>query len=98
MRRVTAAAQGVRQRFRAVLMTASAFILGVVPLLIATGAGAASRRSIAITVFGGMLAATTVGIIFVPLLFILLQRLGDRLTRRRSRRAASLARNLPSGS
>jgi multidrug efflux pump len=81
---VEAAAAGACQRFRAVLMTAFAFILGVVPLLVATGAGAASRRSMGATVFGGMLAATIVGIVFVPLLFIVFQRLGERLRRRRT--------------
>ncbi|MFX8114391.1 efflux RND transporter permease subunit, partial [Acinetobacter baumannii] len=55
---VDAAVAGARQRFRAVLMTALAFILGTVPLLVATGAGGASRRSIGTTVFGGMVAAT----------------------------------------
>ncbi len=69
-----AAVAGARARFRAVLMTAFAFILGVVPLLVATGAGAASRFSIGVTVFGGMLAATLVGILFVPLLFVLVER------------------------
>ncbi|TWA82971.1 multidrug efflux pump [Azospirillum brasilense] len=73
------AVMGARQRFRAVLMTALAFILGAVPLLVATGAGAASRRSIGTTVFSGMTAATLVGIIFVPVLFVAFQRLTERL-------------------
>jgi hydrophobe/amphiphile efflux-1 (HAE1) family protein len=79
---VEAAVAGARQRFRAVLMTALAFILGTVPLLVAHGAGAASRRSIGTTVFGGMVAATVVGIVFVPVLFVLFQRLTERLHRR----------------
>ncbi len=79
---VDAAVAGARQRFRAVLMTALAFILGTVPLLVATGAGAASRRSIGTTVFGGMVAATVIGIIFVPVLFVAFQRLSERLRRR----------------
>jgi multidrug efflux pump subunit AcrB len=54
---VQAAEEGLGERFRPVLMTAFAFILGVVPLVIATGAGAGSRRSIGATVFGGMLVA-----------------------------------------
>ncbi|WP_448191647.1 efflux RND transporter permease subunit [Azospirillum sp. sgz301742] len=79
---VEAAVTGARQRFRAVLMTAFAFILGTVPLLVATGAGAASRRSIGTTVFGGMVAATVVGIVFVPILFVAFQHLTERLHRR----------------
>ena len=80
---VDSAVLGARQRFRAVLMTALAFILGAVPLLVATGAGAASRRSIGTTVFSGMTAATLVGIIFVPVLFVAFQRLTERLVKRR---------------
>ncbi|HYG87638.1 MAG TPA: multidrug efflux RND transporter permease subunit [Azospirillum sp.] len=79
---VEAAVTGARQRFRAVLMTAFAFILGTVPLLVATGAGAASRRSIGTTVFGGMVAATVIGIVFVPILFVAFQHLTERLRRR----------------
>ncbi|MDO5553551.1 MAG: efflux RND transporter permease subunit [Planctomycetia bacterium] len=61
-------------RFRAVLMTAWSFILGVFPLVIATGAGAGSRRAIGITTFSGMLLATVVGIAFIPALYALCQR------------------------
>ncbi|MBN2163968.1 MAG: efflux RND transporter permease subunit [Pontiellaceae bacterium] len=64
-----AAADGALQRFRAVLMTAFTFILGVLPMVLATGAGAASRRAIGTTVFGGMLAATVLGIVLVPALY-----------------------------
>jgi hydrophobe/amphiphile efflux-1 (HAE1) family protein len=64
-----AAAAGARLRFRAVLMTAFSFILGVAPLVIATGAGAASRRSMGITVFSGMLGATLLGIFVIPALY-----------------------------
>ena len=66
-----AAADGARQRFRAVLMTAFTFILGVLPMMLATGAGAASRRAIGTTVFWGMCAATVFGIILVPALYAL---------------------------
>jgi Cu/Ag efflux pump CusA len=59
-------------------MTSVAFILGVAPLLIATGAGAASRHSIGTGVFFGMLFATTIGIFFIPLFFYLIVRLGER--------------------
>jgi hydrophobe/amphiphile efflux-1 (HAE1) family protein len=78
-----AAVAGARLRFRAVLMTAVAFILGVTPLVVATGAGAASRRDIGTTVFAGMLAATLIGILFIPGLFMLLQMLRERSWRRR---------------
>ncbi len=64
-----AAVQAARQRFRPILMTSFAFILGVSPLVIAGGAGAASRHSIGTTVFSGMLIATTIGVFFIPLFF-----------------------------
>ena len=73
-----AAKRAAGLRFRAVLMTAFSFILGVFPLVIATGAGAAARVSVGMTVFGGMVAATTVGIIFIPPLFVLFQRFRER--------------------
>ena len=64
-----ASKQGAGERFRAVLMTALTFILGVFPMIIATGAGAASQIAIGTSVFFGMIAATFVGIIFIPALF-----------------------------
>ena len=70
---IDAAADGARQRFRAVLMTAFTFILGVLPMMFADGAGSASRRAIGTTVFCGMLAATLFGIVLVPALFVLFQ-------------------------
>ncbi len=73
-----AALEGARTRFRPVLMTAFTFILGVAPLVIATGAGAMSRRHIGTTVFSGMLVATTLGILLVPGLYYVLQSLGER--------------------
>ena len=66
---VKAAQKGASERFRAVLMTALTFILGVFPMVIATGAGASSQISIGTSVFFGMIAATFVGIIFIPALF-----------------------------
>lgn len=69
-----AALEAASQRFRAVMMTALSFLLGVVPLLAASGAGAASQKAIGIAVFGGMLAATVLGVIIVPVLYVLLQR------------------------
>jgi multidrug efflux pump len=65
-----AAEDGARTRFRPVLMTATAFIIGVLPLVFASGAGAGARQSIGTTVFGGMVLASFVGIVFVPLLFV----------------------------
>lgn len=76
-----AAVEAAHQRFRAVMMTALSFLLGVVPLLVASGAGAASQRAIGIAVFGGMLAATIVGVILVPVLYVVLQNLRERATR-----------------
>lgn len=73
-----AAVEAARERFRPILMTSFAFILGVAPLLIASGAGAQSRHSIGTGVFFGMLAATTIGIFFIPLFFYLIARLGER--------------------
>jgi HAE1 family hydrophobic/amphiphilic exporter-1 len=62
-------------RFRAIVMTALTFILGVVPLLVAAGAGAASRQSIGTTVFSGMIAATAVGTLLVPAFYVAIRRL-----------------------
>lgn len=75
--RIEAGLQGAGQRFRAVMMTALSFLLGVVPLLIASGAGAASQRALGVAVFGGMLAATVIGLILVPLLYMVMQGLRD---------------------
>ena len=68
-----AAAIAAHQRFRAVMMTALSFLLGVVPLVIASGAGAASQKALGIAVFGGMLAAATLGVLVVPGLFAVMQ-------------------------
>lgn len=74
-----AAVQAARLRFRAVMMTALSFILGVMPLIFASGAGAASRVSVGYVVFGGMLAATVIGIFFIPLLYYLFQGIRERV-------------------
>ena len=66
-----AALSGAKERYRAVLMTALTFILGVFPMVIATGAGAASQISMGTAVFFGMIAATIIGVVFVPALFLL---------------------------
>ena len=65
-------------RFRPIMMTSFAFILGVLPLVFATGAGAAARKSIGITVFSGMLASTCIAVLFVPALFVVLERWAER--------------------
>jgi HAE1 family hydrophobic/amphiphilic exporter-1 len=66
-------------------MTSFAFILGVVPLVIATGAGASARRSIGITVFSGMIASTCLAVLFVPSMFVIVQRFEEWRARRKAR-------------
>src|SRR2546428_2209430 len=73
-----AALEAGRERLRPILMTSFAFILGVVPLLTSSGAGAASRHSIGTGVFFGMLVATTVGVFFIPLFFAVIRALSER--------------------
>jgi HAE1 family hydrophobic/amphiphilic exporter-1/multidrug efflux pump len=80
---IEAAFEAAKLRFRPIIMTSMAFILGVVPLVFAGGAGAASRHSIGTGVFGGMLAATFLAIFFVPLFFVLITKLSHRLFGRR---------------
>jgi HAE1 family hydrophobic/amphiphilic exporter-1 len=72
---VDAAIQSARIRLRPILMTSLAFILGVLPLVLAQGAGRVSRRSVGTTVFGGMIAATFLNLIFIPVLYVLFKRL-----------------------
>jgi HAE1 family hydrophobic/amphiphilic exporter-1 len=81
---VDAAIEATRRRFRPIIMTSFAFILGVAPLLIATGAGAASRQSIGTVVFGGMLASTLLAIPFVPVFYVLTQRWSEWYATRQS--------------
>jgi HAE1 family hydrophobic/amphiphilic exporter-1 len=69
-----AAVEAARARFRPILMTSFAFILGVVPLVLATGAGASARKSIGIAVFSGMLASTCLAVLFVPSFFVVVRR------------------------
>lgn len=70
---IKAAVIGTKERFRAVLMTAFTFILGVLPMIVATGAGASSRIAIGVPVFYGMMLGTIAGLIVIPLLYILFQ-------------------------
>jgi HAE1 family hydrophobic/amphiphilic exporter-1/multidrug efflux pump len=79
---IESAIEAARLRFRPIIMTSMAFILGVLPLVIATGAGAASRRSIGTGVLGGMLAATFLAIFFVPLFFVLIGKMNQWVTGR----------------
>ncbi len=72
---VEAASEAAKLRFRAILMTSFSFILGVVPLAIAVGAGAGSRRAMGNTVLGGMAAAVAIGIFLIPLLYVIVQRI-----------------------
>ena len=81
-----AAVDAARARFRPILMTSFAFILGVAPLVIASGAGASARKSIGITVFSGMLASTCLAVLFVPSLFVVIQRYEEWRAARKHRR------------
>jgi multidrug efflux pump len=83
----SAAEQAAGIRYRPVMMTALAFIVGVIPLVVATGAGAGARQSIGTTVFGGMIVASFIGILFVPPLFVEFEHLAEwivRMVRRHS--------------
>ncbi|MGI9383517.1 MAG: efflux RND transporter permease subunit [Methyloligellaceae bacterium] len=75
---IEAAVAAARLRFRAVIMTAISFVLGVVPLVYAVGAGAEGRQSLGTPVFGGMLAGAVIGTLFVPVFFVAVQRLSTR--------------------
>jgi len=76
---IEATMHAVHDRLRPILMTSLAFGLGVLPLAVATGAGAGAQRAIGTGVFGGMLTGTFLGIFFVPLFFVVVQRLSRRV-------------------
>jgi len=76
-----AAREAARLRFRPILMTSFAFILGSMPLVFASGAGAAARHSIGVTVVGGMLAVTILGVLLVPAFYVSIERFAERLRR-----------------
>ena len=78
MELVESAVQAAKLRMRAILMTAFAFLLGIWPLVVASGAGAASRRSLGTAVFGGMALSTLLTFLLTPVLFVLLERLRER--------------------
>jgi len=79
---VEAALEGARLRLRPILMTSFAFIFGCVPLWLAAGSGANSRRILGTVVIAGMLAATLLAVFLIPLLFVLIERLARRTRRR----------------
>ena len=76
---IEAAMEAARLRFRPIIMTSMAFIFGMVPLVVATGAGASSRQSIGTGCMGGMLAATFLAIFFVPFFYVLIRKLTGRI-------------------
>jgi hydrophobic/amphiphilic exporter-1 (mainly G- bacteria), HAE1 family len=88
---VESAVQAARARFRPILMTSIAFILSVVPLVIATGAGASARKSIGITVFTGMIASTCLAVLFVPSMFVVIQRFEEWTKARKAKPAGQVA-------
>ena len=89
------AVEAARARFRPILMTSFAFILGVVPLVLATGAGANARKSIGITVFSGMLASTCLAVLFVPTFFVVVQRFENWLKARKAKKAGAVLTQAP---
>lgn len=74
-----AAELGARTRFRAVMMTSFAFILGLLPLVIAAGAAALTRRNLGTPVFAGMIAASSIGIFIIPMLYVTIQTVRERV-------------------
>jgi hydrophobic/amphiphilic exporter-1 (mainly G- bacteria), HAE1 family len=86
-----AALEAARTRFRPILMTSFAFILGVLPLVLATGAGASARKSIGITVATGMLASTCLAVLFVPSFFVVVRRFEEWRAARRSKLKVKVA-------
>ena len=85
-----AAMDGLIQRFRPVLMTAFTFILGMVPMVLATGAGAASRRALGVPVFYGMLIGTLAGLVLIPLFYMLVQSQVERYQRYKAKKRGQI--------
>ncbi len=79
---VDATLSAVKQRFRPILMTSMAFMLGITPLATATGAGSASQKAIGLSVMGGMIFATFIATIFVPMFYVLVQKIAKKLERK----------------
>jgi HAE1 family hydrophobic/amphiphilic exporter-1 len=93
---VDAAVAAARLRFRPILMTSFAFILGVYPLVVASGAGAASRRALGTAVFGGMITSTLLAVLFAPVFYVVFQTWSERRAARRATKRASLSARLAS--
>ena len=83
-----AAIEAARLRFRAIMMTALAFVFGVLPMVFATGAGAQSRIAVGATVFGGMTAAATIGTILTPVFYVLVQSMVENAAKRKQEKLA----------
>ena len=81
---IDAALEAARLRFRPILMTALSFLLGVIPLVIASGAGANSRVSLGTAVFGGMFLATAAGVFMIPLLYVVVQTTAEKMSRKKA--------------
>jgi HAE1 family hydrophobic/amphiphilic exporter-1 len=86
-----AAIEAARLRFRPILMTSFSFILGVLPLVLASGAGASARKSIGISVFSGMIASTCLAVLFVPSFYVVLQRFEEYRKTRRNKETAPVS-------
>ena len=89
--RFSAAVEAARLRFRPILMTSLAFVFGVVPLVIATGAGSELRQTLGTTVFAGMIGVTAFGLIFTPVFYVVGRWLAERGARRRAHPASQPA-------
>ncbi|MES1147585.1 MAG: efflux RND transporter permease subunit, partial [Bradyrhizobium guangdongense] len=92
-----AATLGSQMRFRAVMMTSIAFILGLFPLVIATGAAELSRRAVGTAVFGGMIAASFIGIFLIPMLYVTFQSVRERTKARFGSRKARARQDQSTG-
>ncbi|MBR0661590.1 efflux RND transporter permease subunit [Neoroseomonas oryzicola] len=93
---IEAAVEASKMRLRPILMTSFAFILGVLPLVLATGAGANARKSLGISVFSGMIASTCLAVLFVPSFFVVLQRFDEWRARRKAGPAPAQPPEAPS--
>ena len=80
-----AATEGAHLRFRAVMMTSIAFLAGLLPLIFSSGPGAVSRQNVSVVVFGGMFCAAVMGIVVIPLVYAMFQKLREKFHRLRGR-------------
>jgi HAE1 family hydrophobic/amphiphilic exporter-1 len=93
MTAIAAVARAAETRLRPIIMTSLAFIFGILPLVFATGAGSASRASLGTAVLGGMIVSTALNLIFVPVIYVAVTMLRERLTRHRAPAHAHAASN-----